>query len=630
MQAFAFAPEHERDVAAEVGFEIRLRRPLVKSIEPEPAAFEHIEGLIDVLDDNYGQVLGRPGGGFRGGLGQAGGPSAGDHDGIGAGGMRRSNDGAQIPGVLHAIEHDQQTRWVDLFENRRKRLRAGARGDGDNSLVLPGASQPVDCVAGRKLNGHFPTAALFDHGVPRRALPAARNHDPPNLPPLAQGLADRVNADEMSGHEIGCRSGKRRPFPLQPCDYDRKKDATSCIGRNPSGCGAMFMLRFETAGESHGETLATILTGLPAGIPVSLDFINRQLWRRQQGYGRGGRMKIESDKAHIVSGVRHSRTIGSPIAILLQNRDWKNWTEALPVENFDGSGEKAKPVRRPRPGHADLAGVLKYNFPDARYVLERASARETTSRVAVGALCKLFLREFGMTVLSHVVALGNAALGREPGWDEIEALAEKDEVLLNCVDPDTEQKMKAEVDQAYRTGDTRGGIFEVVAHNVTVGLGAHVTWDSRLDGKLAQAIMSMQALKAVEIGRGMVSAVSPGSKSQDTIHYNKPEREFERGSNRAGGLEGGMTNGEDVVVRGYIKPISTLRRPLESVDLETREPSFAAYERSDVAVVPAAGVIGEAMVAIVLAGAFLEKFGGDSLQETRRNFESYQEQVRAY
>ena len=390
------------------------------------------------------------------------------------------------------------------------------------------------------------------------------------------------------------------------------------------------MLRFETAGESHGETLVTILTGLPAGVPVSLDFVNRDLWRRQQGYGRGGRMKIETDKAHIVSGVRHSKTIGSPIAVLLQNRDWKNWTEVLPVEDYEGSGGKAKPVKRPRPGHADLAGCLKYNFPEARYILERASARETTSRVAVGALCKLFLAEFGIKVLSHVVALGDAALERDATWDEIEALYQKDEVLLNCVDAEVEQRMKAEVDDAYKTGDTRGGVFEVVAHGAPVGLGSHITWDSRLDGRLSQAIMSMQAVKGVEVGRGLVAAVSPGSKVQDTIHYSKPKREFYRGSNRAGGLEGGITNGQDVVVRGYLKPISTLRRPLESVDFETREPSEAAYERSDVAVVPAAGVIGEAMVSLVLAGAFLEKFGGDSLGETRRNFEGYQKQVKEF
>lgn len=390
------------------------------------------------------------------------------------------------------------------------------------------------------------------------------------------------------------------------------------------------MLRYETAGESHGETLVAILTGLPAGVPISLDAINRELWRRQQGYGRGGRMKIETDKAHIVSGVRHSNTIGAPIAVLLQNRDWANWTEALPVEDADGASDKSKPVTRPRPGHADLAGCIKYNFPEARYVLERASARETTARVAVGGLAKEFLGQFGIKVLSHVVALGSAALEREASWEEIEALAAKDEVLLNCVDPATELRMKDVVDEAYKTGDTRGGIFEVVAHGLPIGLGSHVTYDSRLDGRLAQAIMSMQAVKAVEIGAGTVSALSPGHQVQDTIHYDKEERAFHRGSNKAGGLEGGMTNGQDLVVRGYIKPISTLRRPLESVDLETREPSSAAYERSDVAVAPAAGVIGEAMVAFVLAQAFLEKFGGDSLDETRRNFDGYQEQVRNF
>ena len=390
------------------------------------------------------------------------------------------------------------------------------------------------------------------------------------------------------------------------------------------------MLRFETAGESHGETLVTILTGLPAGVPISLDFINRNLWRRQQGYGRGGRMKIETDQAHIVSGVRHSKTIGSPIGILLKNRDWENWTEALPVEDTEGSEGKAKPVKRPRPGHADLAGCLKYNFHDARYILERASARETTSRVAVGAFAKLLLEEFGVSILSHVIAVGSVALERDAGWHEIVALSQKDEVLLNCVDPEVEQRMKAEVDEAYKTGDTRGGVFEVVAHNVPVGLGSHITWDSRLDGRLSQAIMSMQAVKAVEVGRGMLAAMSPGSKVQDTIHYDNARRAFTRGSNFAGGLEGGMSNGQDIVVRGYIKPISTLRRPLESVDFDTREPSTAAYERSDVAVVPAAGVIGEAMAAITLASAFLEKFGGDSLEETRRNFDGFQAQVEQF
>jgi chorismate synthase len=251
------------------------------------------------------------------------------------------------------------------------------------------------------------------------------------------------------------------------------------------------MLRFETAGESHGECLVVILTGLPAGVPVSLEAIDRELWRRQQGYGRGGRMKIETDRAHIVSGVRHSQTIGSPIAVLLENKDWKNWTEALPVEDSEGAAERAKPVTRPRPGHADLAGAIKYNFQDARYVLERASARETAARVAAGALAKAFLQSFGIGVLSHVIQVGQARLERTANWDELVSLSQRDEVLLNCIDPDAEQQMKTFVDHAYRTGDTVGGVFEVVAHGVPPGLGSHIAWDSRLDGKLAQAIVSM-------------------------------------------------------------------------------------------------------------------------------------------
>lgn len=376
--------------------------------------------------------------------------------------------------------------------------------------------------------------------------------------------------------------------------------------------------------------MVATLTGLPAGVPISLDAINRELWRRQQGYGRGGRMKIESDKVEIVAGVRHSQTIGSPIAIIIRNNDWKNWNEALPVEDIDGAEDKRKPVTRPRPGHADLAGSIKYNFQDARYILERASARETTARVALGALAKVFLAQFDIGILSHVVAIGDARLQREAYWQELVELSEKHEVTLGCVDPATEHQMKMFVDQAYKTGDTAGGVFEVVAHNVPPGLGSHITWDSRLDGRLAQAIVSIQAVKGVEIGQAVEGAASFGSQVQDTIHYNREERQFTRGANRAGGLEGGMTNGQDVVVRGFLKPISTLRRPLESVDLATREPALAAYERSDVCVVPAAGVIGEAMVALVLAHAFLDKFGGDSLEETRRNFASYMEQVRNF
>lgn len=390
------------------------------------------------------------------------------------------------------------------------------------------------------------------------------------------------------------------------------------------------MLRYETAGESHGECLVATLTGLPAGVPIDLVRVDRELWRRQQGFGRGGRMKIETDKAHIVSGIRHSKTIGSPIAVLLENKDWKNWTEALPVEDFPGSDEKFKKVRRPRPGHVDLAGVIKYDFEDVRYVLERASARETTARVAVGALCKEFLHQFGIEILSHVVAVGREQLHRPAQWDELKALAARDEVMLGCVDPEAEARFKAVVDEAYRTGDTVGGIFEVVAHGVPTGLGSHITYDSRLDGKLAQAIVSMQAVKGVEIGYAFEGATSFGSKVQDTIHYSKEQKEWHRGANRAGGIEGGISNGQDIIVRGLLKPISTLRRPLESVDLDSRDPALAAYERSDVAVIPAAGVIGEAMVSIVLATAFLEKFGGDSLRETRRNYDGYLDQIKNY
>jgi chorismate synthase len=390
------------------------------------------------------------------------------------------------------------------------------------------------------------------------------------------------------------------------------------------------MLRFETAGESHGECLVATLTGLPAGIPISVDAVNRELWRRQQGFGRGGRMKIETDRAEIVAGVRHSHTIGSPVAIIIRNKDWQNWTEILPVEDISEGDARRKPVTRPRPGHADLAGAIKYNFHDARYILERASARETTARVAVGAIAKALLAVFDIHVLSHVIAVGPVKLERPASWDELIALSRRDEVLLGCVDPETEARMKEVVDEAYRTGDTVGGVFEVVAHGLPIGLGSHTTWDSRLDGRLAQAIVSMQAVKGVEVGFAAEGAASFGSKVQDTIHYDHEGHRFTRGANRAGGLEGGITNGEDLIVRGMLKPISTLRRPLESVDITTREPALAAYERSDVAVVPAAGVIGEAMVAIVLAQAFLEKFGGDSIGETRRNYDSYLEQVKSF
>lgn len=394
------------------------------------------------------------------------------------------------------------------------------------------------------------------------------------------------------------------------------------------------MLRYFTAGESHGETLVAFLSGMPAGLKADQSFVDRELWRRQQGFGRGGRMKIEKDTAHIVSGVRHGRTIGSPIAILLENRDWKNWQEALPVDA--GDPEKHKRVASPRPGHADLAGALKYNFPEARYVLERASARESAARVAVGALAKLLLRELGIEVLSHVIAVGHARLASaEVAWEKIKSLCGKDEVLLNCADSETEERMKGEVDQALRTGDSVGGVFEVVAHNVPPGLGTYAQWDERLDAMLAMAVMSLQAVKAVEIGTGVDSAVSFGSTVHDEIGYSRAQPEggftgFTRASNHAGGIEGGVSNGEDILVRGYLKPISTLRRPLGSVDFESREAVKAAYERSDVCVVPAAGVAAEAMVALTLAKCALEKFGGDSVEETLRNFEGYKEQLRKF
>jgi chorismate synthase len=392
------------------------------------------------------------------------------------------------------------------------------------------------------------------------------------------------------------------------------------------------MIRFSTAGESHGEALIAMVSGLPAGVPVDLDFVNRELWRRQQGYGRGGRMKIETDKAHVLSGVHHGKTIGAPIAIEIVNRDWKNWEEKLPVEAGDPGKHQA--VASPRPGHADLAGALKYNFPDARYVLERASARESTSRVAAGAFAKLMLRLLGIEVASHVIRVGRVELDRAARWDEIAALAGQDEVVLGCVDSVTEARMKEEVEEAARTGDTVGGVFEVVVHGVPAGLGTYANWDERLDGLLAWSVMSIQAVKAVEIGRGMVAAASFGSQVHDPIQYasepNGQPTRFTRPQNNAGGIEGGVSNGEDLVVRGYLKPISTLRRPLESVRFDTRQTTSASYERSDICVVPAAGVVAEAMVALTVARLALEKFGGDSALELQRNFAGYIEQIRRF
>ncbi|HEX3819477.1 MAG TPA: chorismate synthase [Candidatus Sulfotelmatobacter sp.] len=390
------------------------------------------------------------------------------------------------------------------------------------------------------------------------------------------------------------------------------------------------MLRYFTAGESHGEALVAFLSGMPAGLKIDQAFLDRELWRRQQGYGRGGRMKIERDTAHILSGVRHGHTIGSPISIQLENRDWKNWQESLPVG--DGDPAKHKRVASPRPGHADLAGALKYNFPEARYILERASARESAARVAIGAVAKLFLRELGIEVLSHVITTGAISLQQEVAWENIRALHAKEEVLLNCADPEAEQRMKEEVDKVLKAGDSLGGVFEVIGHGVPPGLGTFAQWDDRLDAQLAAAVMSLQAVKAVEIGAGVAAAFSPGSQVHDEIGYTAQSgfTEFSRTHNNAGGIEGGISNGEEIRVRGYLKPISTLRRPLQSVDFSTREPVKAAYERSDVCVVPAAGVAAEAMVALTLARSALEKFGGDSMTETLRNYEGYRQQLKNF
>jgi chorismate synthase len=387
------------------------------------------------------------------------------------------------------------------------------------------------------------------------------------------------------------------------------------------------MLHFYTAGESHGQALLAFLSGLPAGLPIDIEFINRELHRRQLGYGRGGRQKIEKDRAEIFAGVRHGQTIGAPIALRIENRDWQNWEKILAVEAYPEDDSTAKKLVAPRPGHADLAGSQKFNFHDARYILERASARETAARVAAGALAKTLLRMLGTEIASHTIQVGHTRIERASSWEEILAISNDMESPLRCVDASAQEKMKAEVDAVLKAGDTVGGVFEIVAHNVPVGLGSHAQWDEKLDGRIAQAVMSIQAVKGVEIGAGIMAAGSLGSEVQDEISYDTSARKFARSSNRAGGLEGGISNGEDLVVRGYLKPISTLRRALRTADMVTKEPVQAAYERSDWCVVPAGAVAGEAMVALVLADAFLQKFGGDSVTEMRRNFEGYARQI---
>ncbi len=385
--------------------------------------------------------------------------------------------------------------------------------------------------------------------------------------------------------------------------------------------------KFTTAGESHGKALVSIIEGMPSGVTINTKKVNNELRRRQQGYGRGGRMKIERDEIEILSGVRHGMSIGSPIAIMIMNRDFIHWKDVMSIEHLDSEAKNLRVVKRPRPGHADLAGGQKFGARDLRNILERASARETASRVACGAIAKQLLDVFGIEIKSHVIKLGS--LPPDPldkSWEEISKIPR--DAPLNCADAEIQSEMVALVDQAKSNGDTLGGVFEVVAKNIPIGLGSHTSWDEKLDGRIARAIMSIQAVKAVEIGNAVENASLFGSQVHDQIGYQNGE--YQREGNRAGGLEGGITNGEEIRVRGYKKPISTLRKPLRSVDIDTKKEDLAAFERSDITAVAAAGVIGEAMLAIVLANSMREKFGGDSLDEMQQNFESYNEALKGY
>ena len=382
------------------------------------------------------------------------------------------------------------------------------------------------------------------------------------------------------------------------------------------------MLRFLTAGESHGQSLVAIVDGIPAGLAIDFDQLTHDLRRRQGGYGRGQRMAIESDRAQIAAGVRRGRTTGAPIALLIANKDWKNWQVTMHVEADapeGATGARRAPVIRPRPGHADLSGGLKYEHDDLRDVLERASARETAARVAVGALARQVLRHVGIEVVSHVTGIGDVVVPDEPPITFEDARAIPADSPLHCADQALEAAMMAAIDRARDAGDTMGGSFEVIAHGVPAGLGSHVQWDRKLDGRLAQAMMSIPAIKAVGIGLGTGAARRPGSRVHDEIvaktNASEQELAIARPTNRAGGLEGGVTNGEDVRVSGYMKPISTLMKPLRSVDLTTLDEAPAAIERSDVCAVPAAAVVGEAVVCFVLADALLERFGGDTMRQ---------------
>jgi len=385
------------------------------------------------------------------------------------------------------------------------------------------------------------------------------------------------------------------------------------------------MLRFLTAGESHGPALVATLEGMVAGVPVSGKQIRAELTRRRGGYGRGTRMKLEEDRLEILGGIRHGRTIGSPIAMVIHNSEWPKWQHIMSVEEEDAELEDPA-LSRPRPGHADLTGMLKYGFPDARPVLERASARETAARVAIGAVCKAFLAPLGVTIASHVLEVGGVRAAERDLPEPID-LERIDASPLRCLDGDAEPRMMQAIDESRRAGDTLGGVFEVVAWGTPPGLGSYVQWDRRIDARLAAAIMGIHAIKGVEIGPGFDIARTPGSAAHDEITYDAG-RGYVRETERSGGTEGGMTTGEPLRVRAAMKPLSSLARPLSSVDVATKEPAQAITQRSDVTAVPAAGVIGEAAVAFVLADAILEKFGGDSLAETTRNLRAYRDAVR--
>ncbi|MEJ2108923.1 MAG: chorismate synthase [Acidobacteriota bacterium] len=390
------------------------------------------------------------------------------------------------------------------------------------------------------------------------------------------------------------------------------------------------MLRLITAGESHGKSLTGILDGFPGGLEIDRAFVDLQLHRRQLGYGRGERMKIEQDRIEILSGIRHGRTLGSPISFLIENKDWFSWQNPMSVVPVPDETDK-RPVHSPRPGHADLSGALKYQTHDIRDILERASARETASRVAAGAICCLLLSRFGIRIGSHVLAIGSDKVSGGTGMFSAGSILNIDaESEIRCLEDEAGKRMMKAIDDARASGDTLGGVLETVAAGVPPGLGSHIQWDRKMDGRIAQAMMSIPSAKAVEIGDAIDSVSNLGSKVHDEIFYSEEECLFFHKTNRAGGIEGGITNGEDIRVRIHVKPIPTLRKPLRSVAMGTKQPTEAAFERSDTCVVPAAGIVAESMLAFILADAFLEKFGGDSIVEIESNFNNYKDLLHSF